>query len=614
MPSLVSSSSSAPPAQRARGELVDLGGRGAAKGARRGRPGEDQPAGTVDSSVVSSSADRRASSSLAGIDPRGHDVGRLEAGAQRVVGPVRPPRARAPASPTASSQRAWLISRRPASSAAAARPVGLADQIERAREALDRARRTGRSLGPAQRERAPRRGARARAALRAPAAAGAWPSRGRRRRGRACPPRAAPPPHADRCRPGRRAGAAPRRSRDAPSAINMHAARRCASARSNSGRSASIGDAHDRMDEGQARLAAEHAGPHQRVGQLDGALDRAGPPAARRGAARRRHRAPRSRARARAPPPPAGAGARAPRRTATPAPARGRRRRCRPPAPPRASPAPPPAPRGGAGCRRWPRGRPARRAARRRAAGVSRRPRVTASALSGSGRRTVVAEWARSSSSSGSGSGGWPARHGHHRRDRQLLDPLGEVDEEAQRRRIAPVGVVDAQHERALLGEVRAQPVEAVQRGREALRDRRALQHERCGQPGRPREVALPLGVVEAADGFSNSCRATPNGRSCSRSRPHALSTRRLGPPRAPPPRRAAATCRAPWAASTRTMQPRPASELRSATSRASAPRLAPARHLSGRKAADLPVTRPINSRTPPAQTSRAVQNCADLT
>ena len=91
---------------------------------------------------------------------------------------------------------------------------------------------------------------------------------------------------------------------------------------------------------------------------------------------------------------------------------------------------------------------------------------------------------------------------GQDHRDGQLLDPLGEVDEEAHGRRIAPVGIVDAQHQRALFGEVGAQPVETVERGREALRSRGAFQHERGGKPGRPCEEALPLGVVKAADGL----------------------------------------------------------------------------------------------------------------
>jgi hypothetical protein len=75
------------------------------------------------------------------------------------------------------------------------------------------------------------------------------------------------------------------------------------------------------------------------------------------------------------------------------------------------------------------------------------------------------------------------------------------------------VDVVDAQHERPLLGEVRAQPVEAVQRRRQAHRDRGALEHERGREPGRAREVALPLGVVEAADRLLEELQGHPEGK-----------------------------------------------------------------------------------------------------
>jgi hypothetical protein len=59
---------------------------------------------------------------------------------------------------------------------------------------------------------------------------------------------------------------------------------------------------------------------------------------------------------------------------------------------------------------------------------------------------------------------------GNQQQDREVGAARGEVGEETQRLRIDPVGVVDDDEHRALLGEVRRQPVQAVEH-----RERRVL-------------------------------------------------------------------------------------------------------------------------------------------
>jgi hypothetical protein len=61
-----------------------------------------------------------------------------------------------------------------------------------------------------------------------------------------------------------------------------------------------------------------------------------------------------------------------------------------------------------------------------------------------------------------------------HEKDRKLLDPAGEVGEEAQRRYIGPVRVVDGEEERAAPGQVHRQPVEPME-DREGVARRHCL-------------------------------------------------------------------------------------------------------------------------------------------
>jgi hypothetical protein len=82
--------------------------------------------------------------------------------------------------------------------------------------------------------------------------------------------------------------------------------------------------------------------------------------------------------------------------------------------------------------------------------------------------------------------------------DRQALQPPREVREEAQRRAVAPVQVVDGQQQRPLGGDVRGEPVEPVQRRerRDALAhlgEHRAGGRRRTGErrAGPRRDVAL---------------------------------------------------------------------------------------------------------------------------
>ena len=84
---------------------------------------------------------------------------------------------------------------------------------------------------------------------------------------------------------------------------------------------------------------------------------------------------------------------------------------------------------------------------------------------------------------------------------RQVLDPAGERVEEAQARRVGPVRVVDDHQQRLLGGEVRAQPVEPVERrvGRVVAFGHGGAEH-RLGQRGRARQqrrAALGVGSVQ---------------------------------------------------------------------------------------------------------------------
>ena len=83
---------------------------------------------------------------------------------------------------------------------------------------------------------------------------------------------------------------------------------------------------------------------------------------------------------------------------------------------------------------------------------------------------------------------------GDQQGDLQLLQAGEQIGKEAQRRGVGPVRVVDAEHDQLVRGEVRAQPVEAVQDGerrvgrrrrRLALLQRAGQAEHACGQPRR---------------------------------------------------------------------------------------------------------------------------------
>jgi hypothetical protein len=87
---------------------------------------------------------------------------------------------------------------------------------------------------------------------------------------------------------------------------------------------------------------------------------------------------------------------------------------------------------------------------------------------------------------------------GEHDGDGKLCQPLREVQQEAQRRLVAPVGVVDRQQRGPALGQVGHQPVQAVQQGEHVLfapvpAGPRAVQ-QRFGERRGARQQALALG------------------------------------------------------------------------------------------------------------------------
>jgi hypothetical protein len=89
---------------------------------------------------------------------------------------------------------------------------------------------------------------------------------------------------------------------------------------------------------------------------------------------------------------------------------------------------------------------------------------------------------------------------GSDEHDRQAVEAPRQVAEEAQRRRVGPVGVVDGEHQGTAVGEVDGQPVEPVERsegGVAPLRlERRAhLAEQPLGEPRRAREQRFGLGV-----------------------------------------------------------------------------------------------------------------------
>ena len=88
---------------------------------------------------------------------------------------------------------------------------------------------------------------------------------------------------------------------------------------------------------------------------------------------------------------------------------------------------------------------------------------------------------------------------GEHEREGELVQARAQEGEEAQRRGVGPVGVVDEQQQRALRGQVRAEPVEAVEHGEARVRSGRrgtrvaARQPEQVGgMAARALEQALP--------------------------------------------------------------------------------------------------------------------------
>ncbi len=113
--------------------------------------------------------------------------------------------------------------------------------------------------------------------------------------------------------------------------------------------------------------------------------------------------------------------------------------------------------------------------------------------------------------------------------DRQPVESLAEVADEAQRGAVAPVRVVDRQHQRSALDQAGEHPEEPVERalGGADLERAAAEAEDRRGQPGRPGEELRPV----LADRASAAAARTAGGRgrkpkSRSISEPRARSTR----------------------------------------------------------------------------------------
>ena len=113
--------------------------------------------------------------------------------------------------------------------------------------------------------------------------------------------------------------------------------------------------------------------------------------------------------------------------------------------------------------------------------------------------------------------------------DRQVLEPAQQIPDESQRGLIHPVEVVDGEDQRPL-GEVRDEPVEAVER-REAARrpavSSTASNTDLAGAAAPARSRSASSG---SASSPSNSWRTTPKAKSPSSSLPRALRTVKPSP------------------------------------------------------------------------------------
>jgi len=84
---------------------------------------------------------------------------------------------------------------------------------------------------------------------------------------------------------------------------------------------------------------------------------------------------------------------------------------------------------------------------------------------------------------------------GQHQQDGEAVEPPGEVAEEAQRRLVGPVHVVDGQHEGRAVGQVDGEPVQPV--GARPRDDLAGPRHHRGGERGRAGQQLVPPGLRE---------------------------------------------------------------------------------------------------------------------
>ena len=159
-------------------------------------------------------------------------------------------------------------------------------------------------------------------------------------------------------------------------------------------------------------------------------------------------------------------------------------------------------------------------------------------------------------------------------RHRQLVDPLGQVEQEAQRWHVAPMGVVDRDEHGCPLGQVGGQPVQPVEPREVAL-----VRHRPPRRTAATRAPRLPR---TPAGRRRRPAARTSEAPLRKRSRTRTASSERWPPSSRPPqpapgPRRAGATCRCPRHPRSRRIHRRPRARRRTARRAPRAAQTAPA-------------------------------------
>ena len=139
-----------------------------------------------------------------------------------------------------------------------------------------------------------------------------------------------------------------------------------------------------------------------------------------------------------------------------------------------------------------------------------------------------------------------PNREDHAGRD--LLDPRLQVGEEPKRMLVGPVRIVDEEGERPLVGQPRAQPVQAVESCEQAIVGGGSvgnLLEQRARQSRGTCEDPFALALCERLDASAPAAGSPRRARTRAPSRRRAREERPSAPPRRTPrPRPAASSCR----------------------------------------------------------------------